>query len=229
MKRLSCIIIDDEAIARKALEKYIAQVEELELLHTFRNGMEAKAWLSKNKVDLLFLDINMPYLNGLELLRVLKDNPPVIFTTAYSEHALESFEFNVIDYIVKPIPLERFLQSVNKALRFMELKSQAAEKFLVIKEDSSIVKIKIKDILYVEAMQNYVRIYTKTTSHLTLMALKELRRQLPENDFTQVHRSYLVQLSMVERLDREELIIGDHRVPVSKRNKTKVAQLFREL
>lgn len=229
MKRLRCLVVDDEAIARKALEKYITQIDQLDLLHTCRNGMEAKAWLHKNEVDLLFLDINMPYLNGLELLRVLKENPPVIFTTAYPEHALESFEFNVIDYLVKPIPLERFLQAVNKALRFMELKEQTEDKFLVVKEDSNIIKIKIKDILFVEAMQNYVRIFVIKGSHLILMTLKELSRQLPENDFIQVHRSYIVQLKKVERIEREELILKEHRVPISKRSKTKVTQLFRDL
>ncbi|MCB0564330.1 MAG: response regulator transcription factor [Phaeodactylibacter sp.] len=229
MKKLKCIVVDDEAIARKALSAYIEKVDELELIHTFRNGMEAKAFLSEHEADLLLLDINMPFLNGLELLRVVKNHPPVIFTTAYPEHALESFEFNVVDYLVKPIPFERFLQAVNKALRRVEEVSVREEKFLILKEGASLVKVRIADISFIEAMQNYIRIYTPGRSYTILMTMKEAMAQLPEPDFYQTHRSYIVQLNKVERIAGDQALIGTEKIPISKRSKVEFQEKFRSL
>ena len=229
MKKLKCIVVDDEAIARKALSAYIEKVDELELIHTFRNGMEAKAFLSEHEADLLLLDINMAFLNGLELLRVVKNHPPVIFTTAYPEHALESFEFNVVDYLVKPIPFERFLQAVNKALRRVEEVSVREEKFLILKEGASLVKVRIADISFIEAMQNYIRIYTPGRSYTILMTMKEAMAQLPEPDFYQTHRSYIVQLNKVERIAGDQALIGTEKIPISKRSKVEFQEKFRSL
>ena len=229
MKKLKCIVVDDEAIARRAMSAYIEKVDELELARAFKNGMEAKAYLADHEVGLLFLDINMPFLNGLELLRVVKNHPPVIFTTAYPEHALESFEFNVVDYLVKPIPFERFLQAVNKALRRVEQESEPAEKFLVLKEGASLVKVSIADITFIEAMQNYIRIHTPGRNYTILMTMKEVMAQLPEADFFQTHRSFIVQFAKVERVDGGELRIGEQKIPISKRCKAEFLERFREL
>ena len=229
MKKLKCIVVDDEAIARKALSAYIEKVDELELIHTFRNGMEAKAFLSEHEADLLLLDINMPFLNGLELLRVVKNHPPVIFTTAYPEHALESFEFNVVDYLVKPIPFERFLQAVNKALRRVEEVSVREEKFLILKEGASLVKIRIADISFIEAMQNYVRIHTSGRNYTILTTMREVMAQLPEPDFHQTHRSYIVQLHKVDGTDGGQALIGTEKIPISKRCKAEFLEKFSKL
>ena len=229
MKKLKCIVVDDEAIARRALSAYIEKVDDLELIRAFKNGMEAKAYLAGQEADLLFLDINMPFLNGLELLRVVRNHPPVIFTTAYPEHALESFEFNVVDYLVKPIPFERFLQAVNKALRRVEEVSVREEKFLILKEGASLVKVRIADISFIEAMQNYIRIYTPGRSYTILMTMKEAMAQLPEPDFYQTHRSYIVQLNKVERIAGDQALIGTEKIPISKRSKVEFQEKFRSL
>ena len=224
-----CIIIEDEPLALERTQSYVEKVPFLHLVATFENSLEGLTYLSAQPVDVLFLDINMPFLNGLELLRVVKNHPPVIFTTAYPEHALESFEFNVVDYLVKPIPFERFLQAVNKALRRVEQESEPAEKFLVLKEGASLVKVRIADISFIEAMQNYIRIHTPGRSYTILMAMKEVMAQLPAADFFQTHRSFIVQLHKVERVDGGELWIGKQEIPISKRCKAEFLERFREL
>ena len=229
MNPLKCVVIDDEAIARRALSAYIQKVEELALAQTFKNGLEAKAYLTDHSVDLLFLDINMPFLNGLELLRVVPNHPPVIFTTAYPEHALESFEFNVVDYLVKPITLERFLQAVNKALRRVEQVSKPEDKFLILKEGAKLVKVSIEAIHFIEAMQNYIRVHTEARNYTILMTMKAVMAQLPEADFFQTHRSYIVQLDKVEQVKGDQLLIGAERIPVSKRSKAEFMERFKRL
>ncbi|MFK7934364.1 MAG: LytR/AlgR family response regulator transcription factor, partial [Saprospiraceae bacterium] len=185
-------------------------------------------WLADNQVDLLFLDINMPFINGLELLRMLKEHPPVIFTTAYPEHALESFEFNVVDYLVKPISFERFLQAVNKALRFLEERTtQPEEQVLIFKEGSNIFKVKIADIDYIESMQNYVKIHTNERRFMVLMTLKELMQQLPTNDFYQIHRSYIIHLNKIEKIEQQEVVIAGTPLPISKRNRSDFLAKFK--
>jgi len=229
MKKIKCVVIEDEAIARNAICAYVKKIDELHLVGTFKNGMEAKRYLEKNEVALIFLDINMPHLNGLELLRIFKKHPPVIFTTAYPEHALDSFEFNVVDYLLKPIPFERFLQAVNKALRFIENTSTPEEKYLILKEGTRVIKIKIADIDFIEAMQNYIRIHTPNQKITVLMTMKEMMTQLPENDFFQTHRSYIVQLQKITQFDGDEISIGKHTIPISKRTKTKFLDEFKNL
>ncbi len=227
MRRLTCVIIDDESIAKNAMQGYVEKVDELQLVHSFSNGLAAKDWLGVNEVDLLFLDINMPFLNGLELLRLLKKEPSVIFTTAYTEHALESYEFNAIDYLVKPISFERFLQSVNKALRFMERRLAGEEKFLILKEGSAIIKIKTSEILYVEAMQNYVKVHLDGRTHTILMTMKELLQQLPNEEFSQTHRSFIVHLNKVTEVSGDLIRVGAIQIPLSKRSKTLFLEKFK--
>ena len=228
MRKIKCVVIDDEAIARKAIQAYIGKVDELEFVQSFRNGMEAKAWLTENAVDLLFMDINMPYLNGLELLRILKNHPPTIFTTAYPEHALESFEFNVVDYLVKPISFERFLQAVNKALRMIGSSETTEEQFLIIKEGNSIVKIKIEEIDFIEAMQNYIKIQTPQKKYTILMTMKEIASQLPENEFFQTHRSFIIQMNKIQKVEGDKVFIGNHTVPISKRSRSSFLEKFKK-
>lgn len=228
MKKRTCIVVEDELIARKAILNYVDKIEELACIGAFRNGMEAKKWLSENQVDLLFLDINMPLINGLELLRLLKKHPPVIFTTAYPEHALESFEFNVVDYLIKPISFERFLQAVNKALRYIEQRTlPTEEQVLILKEGSSIFKVKIAEINYVESMQNYIQIHTIRRRFTILMTLKELLQQLPANDFYQIHRSYIIHLNKVEKIEQQEVTVAGTVLPISKRNRTNFLAKFK--
>lgn len=225
--KLNCIVVDDEKIGREALVNYILKVNELTLIKTFSNGLNAKDWLQKNEVDIIFLDIQMPFLTGLEMLRLLKNNPAVIFTTAYPEYALDGYEFNVIDYLLKPISLERFLQSVNKAIRLLENKKNQETKHLILKEGTDIVKIDISSIQYVEAKQNYSYIITISRKYLILITLKELIKLLPKDYFYQIHRSYIINLREVSDIIGDTAIINKIPIPISKRIKGDFLEVFK--
>ncbi|MCG8309910.1 MAG: response regulator transcription factor [Cytophagales bacterium] len=223
--KINCIIVDDEALARKGLQKYVNEIDYLNLKGICKNAMEANTILSNEKIDLLFLDIEMPMLSGIEFLKALKHPPKVIFTTAYSEYAIESFEFDVLDYLVKPISFERFLQAANKAHRLISEnsslidKAQVPEKegdYIFIKTDKQLVKIILKEILFVESMQNYIRIFTKNESHITLVPLKKILDILPKNEFIQVHKSYLVSKSSVDAIIGNQLIIDEYKIPIGR-------------
>lgn len=226
MRKISCIVVDDESIARNAIVNYVNKVDQLELKGSFKNALETKNFLKGENIDLIFLDINMPYITGIEFLRILPNQPHVIFTTAYSEHALESFEFNVIDYLLKPISFQRFMQSITKTIRVMTNIIAEERPTLMLKDGSNMLRINIDEILYVEAMQNYIRIFTEIKNHTILMTLKELKSKLSEIDFYQTHRSYIVQLSKIERVEGDLLIIGKYSVPVSKRTKSSFLRHF---
>lgn len=227
MNKLRCIIVDDESIARKAIKEYVLKVETLEFVKEFRNGLEAKNWLKVNKIDLIFLDINMPYLSGIEMLKLVENQPQVIFTTAHAEHAIESFEFNVVDYLLKPISFEKFLKAVNKAMEYQAYKTKSATPALTFKSDGGYVKVKIEDINYIEAMQNYIRIVTSNERHMVLMSLKQVLEMLPTHEFVQSHRSYVVNFSKIDRIEKNEIIISEERIPISKRSKKEILERFR--
>ncbi len=228
MRKITCIVVDDESIARKALISYIAKVDELILKGAFKNAVETKAFLQKNRVDVIFLDINMPFITGIEFLRMLPHQPQVIFTTAYSEHALESFEFNVIDYLLKPISFQRFMQSINKTIRVMTNIIAEERPTLMLKDGSNMLKINVDEILYVEAMQNYIRIFTEIKNYTILMTLKDLKSRLSEQEFYQTHRSYIVQLSKIDQVKGDVLSVGKYQVPVSKRTKSSFMRHFNQ-
>lgn len=225
--KLKCIVVDDEKIGREALVGYISKVSELRLVETFSNGLLAKDWLQKNEVDIVFLDIQMPLLTGLEMLRLVKNNPAVIFTTAYPEYALDGYEFNVIDYLLKPISLERFLQSVNKAIRLHQNNQSKKTEHLILKEGTDIVKIDIASIEYIEAQQNYSHIITGSRKYLILITLKELMKLLPTDLFYQVHRSYIVNLDKVSEIAGDTAVINGIPIPISKRIKGTFLDVFK--
>ena len=224
---ISCIIVDDEALARKGLMKYVREIDFLQLRGVCKNAMEANTLLKKEQIDLIFLDIEMPMLSGIDLLKALDKTPKVIFTTAYSEYAVESFEFDVLDYLVKPISFERFLQSVNKAHRFLSeitppfdkasvVMPKEEEEYIFIKTDKQLVKVNLKDILFVESMQNYIKIFTKGESHITLVPLKKMLEILPKNSFIQVHKSYVVAKNQIDAIVGNLLIIEEHKIPIGR-------------
>jgi len=225
-KKLNCIVIDDEKIGREALVGYISKVSELKLIETFSNGLAAKDWLQKNEIDIVFLDIQMPFLTGLEMLRLVDNNPAVVFTTAYPEYALDGYEFNVIDYLLKPISLERFLQAVNKANRLLQTHNIKSD-HLILKEGTDIVKIVLSSIEYVEAKQNYSHIITDSRKYLILITLKELLKLLPEEFFFQVHRSYIVRMDKVDEVVGDTVRIANSTLPISKRIKSSFLEAFR--
>ena len=232
---ISCLIIDDEALARKGLEKYVKEIDFLDLKGVCKNALEANSIISRESVDVLFLDIEMPMLSGIEFLKTIKSNPKVIFTTAYSNYAIESFEFDVIDYLVKPISFDRFLQAANKAYRLIRTEQNStvssedapAEKdFLFIKTDGQLSKVFLADILFVEAMQNYCRVHTLKDSLMTLVPLKKVAEILPRNDFLQVHKSFIVSKSKIEAIVGNQVIIGSHKIPIARSLKDEVLKIL---
>jgi len=222
MKLLNCLIIDDEPLARKGLQAYCNDVSFLQVVGVCKNALQANDLLHQQTVDLIFLDINMPILTGLDWLKSLTTSPLVIMTTAYPQYALESFSYEVIDYLVKPISPERFLQAVNKAYRLT--KTTEDEQVFFVKSDKSLKKIKLDEILFVEAMQNYVKIITTSETIITHSTLKQLRDNLPEQHFVQTHKSYLVAKAHVSEISGNQILIGTHKIPISVRLKKDVVQ-----
>lgn len=218
--KIRCIVIDDEAIARRAIADYVRRIDALELCGIFKNAIEANDYLQKNEVDLLFLDIQMPQLTGIQFLRIFNKDIGVVFTTAYSKYAIESFDFNVIDYLLKPISFDRFLQSVNKAVRYFgSNNSEKSEDFIFLKEGTSLRKVVLSEIEYVEAMQNYIRISLGPESVMALMTLKDFSSQLSDDNFVQTHRSFIVNLLKINKVENDTIWFGEKTVPISKRNK----------
>ncbi len=228
---IHCIIVDDEALARKGLQKYVDKIDFLILKGICKNAMEANTILNREKIDLVFLDIEMPMLSGLDFLRTLQHTPKIIFTTAYSEYALESYEFDVADYLVKPISFERFLQAANKVHRHLtktvpttatENIAEQTDDHLFIKTDSQLVKVLIQDILFVESMQNYIRIHTTQEALMTLVPLKRMLEILSEHEFMQVHKSFVIAKNKVDAIIGNQLVIGNHKIPIGRSLRDKV-------
>jgi len=220
---MTCIIIDDEPLARQGMEMNIAQVSSLELLGSFSNALAASDFIRKENVDLMFLDINMPELSGLDFLKSLRDAPLVIFTTAYPQYALESYELDALDYLVKPIRIERFLKAVNKAENHLKLlqnvsNNNSVEKiegdFVFIKADRKFFKIYFKDILYIEGLKDYVIIYTGDNKIITSMNVKTISAQLPSSIFARVSKSYIVNVMHITSFDNELVYIQNNEIPL---------------
>ena len=216
---LNCLIIDDEPIARKLLQEYIEEIDFLTLVGTAENPLKATGLISSLPVDLIFLDINMPKMNGLDFLRSAGELPMVIMTTAYGQYALDGFEMAVVDYLVKPFSIERFLKATRKALELKTLKEQtplptAEPAYFFVKCDGKIEKVLLADLLYVEAMANYVTLYTAQTKLIVYLTIKGLMEQLPRDKFIQVHKSYLVNTAHVNTIEGNMLHIGKAKIPV---------------
>ncbi|MEO6722343.1 MAG: response regulator transcription factor [Ferruginibacter sp.] len=219
---MTCIIVDDEPLARQGMEMSIANISSLQLLGSFSNALAANDFIRKERVDLMFLDINMPELSGLDFLKSLRDAPMVIFTTAYPQYALESYELDAIDYLVKPIRIERFLKAVNKAENHLKLLQQdnnnqvenIAEDFVFIKADRKYFKIYFKEILYIEGLKDYVIIYTADNKIITSMNVKTIGAQLPETIFARVSKSYIVNIMHITSFDNELIYIQNNEIPL---------------
>ena len=225
--KINCIIIDDEPLARKGLKEYIMDVDFLELLGEFENPLKASAVLEGGQVQLIFLDIQMPKINGLEFLRSLKDAPPVILTTAYPQHALDGFELNALDYLLKPISFPRFLSAAMKAKEYYLIRNQNASigtspAYFFIKADNKLVKIDYDEILYVEALQNYVTIHTNDRKYITYLTFKAIEEYLPSEQFIKTHKSYIVSASKIDSIEGNDIRIGVNHIPISRNLKDEV-------
>lgn len=213
--KLSCMIVDDEPYAVSLLEEYITQVPYLQLTHKCYNAMEALDFLKSNKVDLIFLDINMPQLSGMQLSSLFSPGQLFIFTTAYSEYAVESYEKNAVDYLLKPITFDRFLKAVNKVLKLQQSPGdKKTESVLFLKTGKTIVQLQYDDIWFVEGLKDYVVFHTASGKHIAYKRMKELEENLPMQ-FCRVHNSYIINRNHIQKIEDNQVCIMDNRIPVS--------------
>jgi two-component system, LytTR family, response regulator len=217
---MNCIIIDDEPLAIQGMLMYIEKVPELKLIGSFENPIDAIKVLKENKIDLIFQDINMPEISGLDFVKTLTHSPMVIFATAYPQYALDSYELDAIDYLLKPIRFERFVKAINKAQQYLDLLqsneinnsqvSSIGEDFMYIKTGKKFLKLVINNILYIEGLKDYVVIHTKEKKLIASMNLKAISDQLPEKIFARISRSYIVNTHHIELFANTELAIGNN-------------------
>ena len=223
-RKITCIITDDEPMARKGLQGYIEKIDFLQLAGVCEDALQLNSLLRQQPVDLLFLDIEMPYVTGVEFLQQATNPPKVIFTTAYEQYAIKGYELDVLDYLLKPVSFERFLKSANKAYDYFQSTGSGDKDHLFIKTDTRLEKVKFAEILFVEAMENYVAIYTAERKLITHSTLKGLQESLPPAQFIQPHKSYLVNMDAIGAVEGNILHIGKYQVPVSKYQKEEVME-----
>ncbi len=224
---LHCIIIDDEPIARRGLEEYINEVEFLHLAGTYDNPLKAAEILVSQPIDLIFLDIQMPKMTGLDFLKSLSKHPMVIFTTAYPQYAVDGFELDAVDYLVKPFPFERFWKAVMKAKVNAEAKTESpaeGQDYFFIKADNKLVKINYDNLLFVEALQNYVAVYTKEKKHITYLTFKAVEEHLPAGRFLKIHKSFIVSVAKIDSIEGNIVRVGSHELPISRSTKEEVLE-----
>ena len=232
---INCILIDDEPLARAGLKEYIADIDFLNLVGEFDNPLSATGLLGSGAVDLLFLDIQMPKITGLDFFKTLKNPPAVIFTTAYPQYALDGFEVNALDYLVKPISFDRFLKAALKAKEFYEVRNEPGKlpgkseltpgitsEYFFIKADNKLVKIFLEEILFVEALQNYVTIQTISKKYISYLTIKSVEDYLPADRFIKVHKSFIISAARVDSIEGNEIRIDQFHIPISRSLKDEV-------
>lgn len=227
--KIRCLLVDDEHFALTLLEKYVQAVPDLELAGMCRSPIQAVELLQQEPVHLLFLDIQMPLLNGINLLRTISNKPVTIFTTAYAQYAHEAYDLDAVDYLLKPYSFERFEHAVEKARAVLQRRQPEPELagYLTVKADRRLIKIPLSDILYIEGWKEYVKIFTPVEKIITLESLSQLEHTLPSAFFIRVHKSYIVAKRAVQQLDGDELLLGSTRIPVARaRKRVVVAALF---
>ncbi|MEP1094922.1 MAG: LytTR family DNA-binding domain-containing protein [Cyclobacteriaceae bacterium] len=232
---IKCMIVDDEPLAGEVLESYISRVESLELVASCTNAVSAFDGLKKNSVDLIFLDIQMPKLTGIEFLKVINPAPKVIFTTAYREYAVESYELNVVDYLLKPIAFDRFLMAINKVEESDQTTSavetdeslQEDRPYLFLKADRKMVKVYLEDISYIESLKDYVRIKTKEGNEIvSLQKISFLEQKLPEDCFLRIHRSFIVPIGKIDAFSSSSVEIMGKEIPIGRNYKPAVMKVL---
>lgn len=222
-KTIKCLIVDDEPPAREIICRYIADVPMLQLAGECSNALQAMSFLQQHPVDLLFLDIKMPQLNGNDLLKILKPSPKVIFTTAHVEYAMEGYDLDVVDYLLKPVKFERFLKAVHKATQLNHYEEPAAshhetknEAFVYFRADRKMVKVMLNDILYIESMKDYIKVVATTGVIVTKQSITSVEAMLPENLFLRTHRSFIVSVSKIKSYTNELIEVEKTEIPIGK-------------
>ncbi len=235
--KIRCLVIDDEPLAREILKQHVANVDALELTGTCNNAVEAVSFLKTNSVDLIFLDIQMPQLLGTNFVRTLKNPPKIIFTTAYRKYAVEGFELDAVDYLLKPISFERFLKAVNKVLQInvtpTEVSSpknpnavEQSNSFLYFRADRKMVKVYFRDILFIEALKDYIKIVTSSRTIVTKYVLSTVEEMLPAGEFVRIHKSYIVAVNKIESYNADDVQVGGHELPIGRLYKYDVTRIL---
>lgn len=220
---LKCAIVDDEPLALDLMESYVKKTPFLELCGKYNSAITALNDVKNNNIELLFLDIQMPDLNGMEFAKMLPKNIRIIFTTAFNQYAIEGFKANAIDYLLKPVSYNEFLSAANKALEWFSMARQntntetSERDFIYVKSDYKLRQIKLDDIIYIEGLKDYLKIYVESDSKpiLSLISMKSMEERLPSPRFMRVHRSFIVQMSKVQIIDKGQIIFGKNRIPIS--------------
>ena len=214
---INCIAIDDEPLALALLKEYISKISFLQLSAVFTDAVEARAFLEKEKTDLIFLDIQMPDINGVQFYHSMAQKPMVIFTTAFSEYAVEGFNLNAIDYLLKPFEYDRFLKAANKAKEYFDFTQNQETRLssIFVKADYQLVKVNLKDVLFIEGLDDYIRIHlADNKTVLTLMSLKAITEKLPVHEFIRIHRSYIIALDKIEKVNSRKVSVAGKELPV---------------
>lgn len=230
---MKVIIVDDEPLALEVLETYLTHFPELKLIAKCTNAVEAFEALSEGDIDLMFLDIQMPQISGIDFLKSLKNPPKVIFTTAFSNYALEGFELNAVDYLLKPFSLERFTKAVQKFKEIYgkndkTLGEAEAPDYIFVKADKKLIKLRFEDIFYVEGLKDYVMLHTPGGRIVTLQTMKSLEEKLPSANFIRVHRSYIVNLNLIELLEANSVTVNKKKIPIGKNYKDELFNVINQ-
>lgn len=238
---IKCIVVDDEALARRLLRDHIGKIPELELVAQCENPLQARAEITKHNIDLMFLDIQMPEITGIDFLKTLKTKPLTIFITAFPDYALQSYELDVIDYLLKPVSFERFYQAVNKAVDYLSYRSQKGTEpvvknedtmydkgYFYVKADYKIVRVNYRDILFIEGLREYVQIHTENKKIVTYISMQKMTELLPSKYFFRVHKSYIVNLQKIESIQGNLITICGKHVSVSKNQKDEFIRRINE-
>ena len=232
MTPIKCIIVDDEPLAIEIMESYVQKVKQLQLKGSFRNAVSAFSFLQSNPVDLIFLDIQMPKLTGIDFLKTLKNPPKVIFTTAYRDYALDGFELEVVDYLLKPIPFDRFLKAVSRVMpqpantSAVSIAAETGEQPIFFRVDKKMVKVNVNDILYIESVKDYVKVKTQSKEITTQQKISYLEESLPKNLFLRIHRSFIVAINKIESYSATEIDIGNTQLPIGRNYKNDVLKVL---
>lgn len=229
-RKIQTLVVEDEPLAREGLINYIKDIDFLVVKAACENALEANQVLTSAPIDLMFLDIQMPKITGIDFLKSIKEPPMVIMTTAYPNFALQGYELDVLDYLVKPFPFDRFLKAVNKARDFFELKTRTPEHvatredYFFVKCDYRYEKIHFDDVLYVEGMENYVVIHTAAKQFITLLRMKNIEETLPASAFIRIHKSYIASVKAISAIDGNEVVVGNKKLPLSREKKAEILE-----
>jgi DNA-binding LytR/AlgR family response regulator len=233
MEKYNCIIIEDEPLAAEILQEYIADIPFLNLKNTYKDALRALEDMRSNEIDLIFLDINLPKLKGFDFIQTLKNPPHIIITTAYHEYALQGYELNIVDYLLKPIEFSRFLKAVNKLKMLNSLKSYSSSVFIpqggsymFVNTSKKKVKLHFEDILYIESLKEYIKIYTSDKIIVTKYQLGQIEEHLPKGDFLRIHRSFIVSKEKIEAFTSSEIEVGNKQLPIGRSYKELVNNLL---